>query len=127
MARRRTPTTGWENTASRRIRRAKRVADRRRRRRVRLRCRPARAAPRTALGSRPRSVALVRRRGRQQATRPERSSEREHGGFRRRSLGKQAASAQYRHDAFAEPIRLFEVRVAGENELAETKLVILDD
>src|SRR5689334_17909292 len=55
------------------------------------------------------------------------SSKREQRARGRGALGQQAAGAQPGHDAFAEPVRLFEMRVAREDELGEAELVIFDD
>src|SRR3954452_6143829 len=56
-----------------------------------------------------------------------RSAEGEHGRRPALERGQQSPHAQDRHDALAEPVRLFEVRVAGEDELVEADAVVLDD
>src|SRR5215207_1991632 len=55
------------------------------------------------------------------------SSKREHRAGVDVAWREQAPLTQDRHDTFAEPVGLFEVRIAGENELAEAEGVILRD
>src|SRR5215470_17501279 len=55
------------------------------------------------------------------------SPEREDGRAAGVEVGHQTALAQARQHAFAEPVRLFEVGVAGEDELVEAELGVLDD
>ncbi len=59
---------------------------------------------------------------RRRARRATCSSEREDGRSVVAELGEQAAVAQERHHAFAEPVRLLEVRVARQDELVEAEL-----
>src|SRR4051794_22292083 len=51
-------------------------------------------------------------------------SERENPRGRALTRRQKNPIAQHGHDAFAEPVRLFEVRVAGEDELGEPELVV---
>src|SRR3954453_18777447 len=40
-------------------------------------------------------------------------------------LGEDTPGPKHRHDAFAEPVRLLEVRIAGEDELVEAEFLVL--
>ena len=128
---RRRPSGDSARRASRRTRRPSPGSGPRRGRSGRARGRGRRAGRRTAPGSRPRCGRSSGRRDRPSADRCGSPSRAPTGTRRRRRTRCRARGAargpQDRHHALAEPVGLLEVRVAGEDELVEAEVVVLDD